>query len=216
MNEFDPDWDPIGVQAFSFRTGIPGRAPILFIDDPSIDREPPQPGTSSERPARTTASGASSTTRRRTRSPRRLHQVVSKTSRPSCRRCGRTWSTPSRTGSERFDLDGFRIDTVKHVEHGFWQAFTAGVHARLGPKGKTNFLLFGEAFDGNDQLLGSYTVPGMLDSVFYFPQHYSGVPPRLRERDVPAQQKGTSRIAEPLGGARAELRTSAQPGGRRD
>jgi hypothetical protein len=38
--------------------------------------------------------------------------------------------------------------------------------------GKENFLLFGEAFDGDDALVGSYTLPGRLDSVFYFSQKF--------------------------------------------
>src|SRR6185503_3515088 len=40
INEYDPDWDPRGVQAFS-AAGNAGRAPIIFIDDPSVNRTPP-------------------------------------------------------------------------------------------------------------------------------------------------------------------------------
>jgi glycosidase len=49
--------------------------------------------------------------------------------------------------------------------------------------GKQNFFLFGEAFDGKDDLIGSYTWGGTdaagkfgrLDSVFYFSQKYRGI-----------------------------------------
>ena len=56
---------------------------------------------------------------------------------------------------EQTNIDGFRIDTVKHVEHEFWRTFTAGVRARASTLGKDNFLMFGEVFDGDDALLGS-------------------------------------------------------------
>jgi glycosidase len=72
----------------------------------------------------------------------------------------------------RTDIDGFRIDTLKHVEHGFWQFFAPEVRRRLAEAGKTNFFMFGEAFDGRDDLIGSYTQPGELDSVFYFSQKF--------------------------------------------
>ena len=38
--------------------------------------------------------------------------------------------------------------------------------------GKPNFFMFGEAFDGNDALLGSYTQGEGVDSVFYFSAKY--------------------------------------------
>ncbi len=70
------------------------------------------------------------------------------------------------------DLDGFRIDTLKHVEHGFWQDFAARIRVLARAAGKRNFFMFGEAFDGDDRLVGSYTNPNEMDSVFYFPQKY--------------------------------------------
>ena len=58
---------------------------------------------------------------------------------------------------ELADLDGFRIDTVKHVEREFWRDFAQKVRQRLDAQGKNNFLMFGEAFDGNDELVGTFT-----------------------------------------------------------
>jgi glycosidase len=88
------------------------------------------------------------------------------------------------------DFDGFRIDTVKHIDRpevdrnvrGFWGDFTDGMRAEAARLGKQNFFIFGEAFDGKDDLIGSYTFPGndgstfgRFDSVFYFSQKYRGI-----------------------------------------
>lgn len=86
------------------------------------------------------------------------------------------------------DFDGFRIDTVKHIDRpevdrnvrGFWGVFTDRMRAKAKSLGKSNFFIFGEAFDGKDDLIGSYTWPGKdaqgsfgrFDSVFYFSQKY--------------------------------------------
>jgi glycosidase len=53
-------------------------------------------------------------------------------------------------------VDGLRIDTVKHVHHGFWDAFTARLRQRLGGKAADK-LLFGEVYDGDPRKLGGYT-----------------------------------------------------------
>lgn len=53
-------------------------------------------------------------------------------------------------------VDGLRIDTVKHVHQGFWDAFTARLRAKLGPAAAEK-LLFGEIYDANPAVLGRYT-----------------------------------------------------------
>lgn len=55
------------------------------------------------------------------------------------------------------DFDGFRIDTVKHVDIGFWQVFNSQIRAYAASIGKTNFFQFGEVFDGSDGKCGYYT-----------------------------------------------------------
>jgi glycosidase len=70
------------------------------------------------------------------------------------------------------DFDGFRIDTLKHVDHGFWKDFCPRIRTHVAGFGKRNFLMFGEAFTGFDRLIGSYTQPGELDGAFYFSQKY--------------------------------------------
>ncbi len=89
------------------------------------------------------------------------------------------------------DFDGFRIDTVKHIDRpeaarnvrGFWGDFTDAMREKAAELGKQNFFIFGEAFDGKDDLIGSYTwggtdeqgTFGRFDSVFYFSQKYRGI-----------------------------------------
>jgi glycosidase len=91
------------------------------------------------------------------------------------------------------DFDGFRIDTVKHIDRpevnrnvrGFWGDFTDAMRQKAKDVGKQNFLIFGEGFDGNDELIGSYTwggtdaqgAFGRFDSMFYFSQKYEGIDP---------------------------------------
>jgi len=216
INEFDPDWDPRGVQAFS-SAGNAGRAPIIFLQMPEINRTPPTaldggvdllgtPGAyhgfgrilDYNDPAQRTLGDF----------PGGLKDVA--TELPEVRAymidAFSSWV-------EQFDFDGFRIDTVKHVEHEFWQQFTAGVRARIGPEGKHNFLMFGEAFDGDDALLGSYTVPGELDSVFYFSQHYQVFHDVFAEAHDPSAQKGTDQIANLWGVRPSHYGTAPQADG---
>jgi alpha-amylase len=74
-------------------------------------------------------------------------------------------------------FDGFRIDTVKHVEMGFWQNWCPLVHAYAASIGKPNFFMFGEVYDGSDSKCGSYTGtqssgPFALDSVVDYPLYF--------------------------------------------
>jgi glycosidase len=72
------------------------------------------------------------------------------------------------------DFDGFRIDTVKHVDYGFWQYWCPQIHQYATSIGKSNFFMFGEVFDSNEALVGSYTGmmgggPYKLDSSLDYP-----------------------------------------------
>ena len=50
-----------------------------------------------------------------------------------------------------FGIDGFRIDTSKHVNSEFWQAFVPAMHARAKARGIPNFHIFAEVMvDGTD------------------------------------------------------------------
>jgi glycosidase len=76
------------------------------------------------------------------------------------------------------DCDGFRIDTVKHAELGFWQDFCPRIRAAATTAGKINFLLLGEVFDGDPAKVGSYTGtkaggPYLLNSATWFPMAFA-------------------------------------------
>ncbi len=79
---------------------------------------------------------------------------------------------------EHVDCDGFRVDTVKHTEMALWQAWCPAVRAFAATRGKSDFLQFGEAFDGSDSKVGSYTGtvgggPYKFDSMLYYPMFYT-------------------------------------------
>ena len=47
---------------------------------------------------------------------------------------------------DRFGVDGFRIDTARHVNPEFWQAFIPAMQARAAARGIRNFPIFGEVY----------------------------------------------------------------------
>jgi glycosidase len=113
---------------------------------------------------------------------------------------------------ESLDLDGYRIDTVKHVESSFWPVFANNTRQRLSAEGKNNFLMFGEAFDGNDQLLGSFTQNDALDSVFYFSQAFT-VFDGVFENASNGGQSGTDQIEQLWDMKTVNYATQPIPGG---
>ncbi len=66
--------------------------------------------------------------------------------------------------AERFKLDGFRLDTVKHVGHLFWQEHRRRTRAALGPR----FFLLGEVWGGDRDVLDPWFEPDELDAGFDF------------------------------------------------
>jgi pullulanase-type alpha-1,6-glucosidase len=70
-----------------------------------------------------------------------------------------------------YDIDGYRIDTVKHVNLEFWQEFTPAILAHAeSVRPEKDFFVFGEVFSGNPVLLSHYTnradFPAVLDFQF--------------------------------------------------
>ena len=71
-----------------------------------------------------------------------------------------------------FGVDGFRIDTAKHVNPEFWQKFTPAILAKAKAKGIPNFHIFGEVFEDDMQpgKLARHTIrdglPAVLDFAF--------------------------------------------------
>ncbi|WP_343611567.1 alpha-amylase family glycosyl hydrolase [Novosphingobium sp.] len=73
---------------------------------------------------------------------------------------------------DRFGIDGYRIDTAKHVNPEFWQGFVPAMLARAKAKGIPNFHIFGEVATGDydPALLANWTrrsgLPAVLDFAF--------------------------------------------------
>ncbi|MFH1468084.1 MAG: alpha-amylase family glycosyl hydrolase [Pseudomonadota bacterium] len=170
VTEWDPGWDPEGIQAWT-TLGYAGPAPVEWLWMPELNRVPPEP-----------PEFADETwyhRKGRVEDWNDFDQVVEgdfpgglkdlATENPNVRNALiAVWSDWIR----ETDADGFRIDTVKHVEYDFWPVFCGAIRAFAHEIGKDDFLIFGESFDGDDALVGSYTEAGMLDSAAYFPQKY--------------------------------------------
>ncbi len=205
INEYDPDFDPRGIQAFT-SLGEAGPAPIIFGDNPATNRLPPSPAVFRNpevynRRGRTLNFDVPEQLLRGD-FPGGLKDV-------DTTRCDvkRAFVDVYARIIEQTNADGFRIDTIKHVEYEFWRYFAPRVRQRLGAQGKSNFFMFGEAFDGRDDLVGSFTkqlppdeselacasdgpplTGDQLDSAFYFPQYFQAI------RDVFQQAQSTDRI----------------------
>lgn len=68
-----------------------------------------------------------------------------------------------------FGVDGFRIDTMKHVNDEFWQEFGPDVLAFAHEQGKDEFFMFGEVFDTTKDFTSQYTTRNSMQSVLDFP-----------------------------------------------
>jgi alpha-amylase len=71
---------------------------------------------------------------------------------------------------ERYGIDGYRIDTVKHVNLEFWEAFAPAIRAKAGELGRPDFFQFGEVADhtGDTALMSEFSTTGNLDAVLDF------------------------------------------------
>ena len=73
---------------------------------------------------------------------------------------------------DRYAIDGFRIDTARHVNPEFWQAFVPAMLQRAAARGIPHFHIFGEVStsDIDVALLARYTrvakLPAVLDFAF--------------------------------------------------
>jgi glycosidase len=71
---------------------------------------------------------------------------------------------------DRFKVDGFRIDTARHVNPEMWQAFVPAMIERAKANGIPNFHIFGEVALNNAEDLAIHTrvdkLPSVLDFAF--------------------------------------------------
>ncbi|MEU8167467.1 pullulanase-type alpha-1,6-glucosidase [Micromonospora sp. NPDC049004] len=65
-------------------------------------------------------------------------------------------------------VDGFRLDTVKHVNMDFWPQFTRGVERAAEKAGKKDFFLFGEVYSANPEITSTYVRRGGLPATIDF------------------------------------------------
>jgi alpha-amylase len=66
-------------------------------------------------------------------------------------------------------IDGFRIDTMKHVDDEFWQQFAPEVLDYARRQGKREFFMFGEVFDTTKQFTSHFTTHDEVQAVIDFP-----------------------------------------------
>jgi glycosidase len=71
---------------------------------------------------------------------------------------------------DEFGVDGFRIDTTKHVNMEFWQKFGPDILAAAEARGIDDFFAFGEVFDQQfgPQFMSEFSTRGRLQSTIDF------------------------------------------------
>ncbi|MFC4889407.1 pullulanase-type alpha-1,6-glucosidase [Streptomyces beijiangensis] len=70
---------------------------------------------------------------------------------------------------EDFGIDGFRIDTVKHVDMDFWTQWATALDAYAAKRGRSDFFMFGEVYSADPKITSPYVTQGRLDSTLDFP-----------------------------------------------
>jgi len=92
-----------------------------------------------------------------------------------------------------FGIDGYRIDTARHVNPEFWQVFIPAMRERARARGIENFHIFGEVFDSDVATLARHTrvdgFPAVLDFAF-----------QSTVTEIVARKAGTDRLARVFAG----------------
>ncbi|KJY36551.1 sulfonate ABC transporter ATP-binding protein, partial [Streptomyces sp. NRRL S-444] len=68
-----------------------------------------------------------------------------------------------------FAIDGFRIDTVKHVNTEFWTQWATALDKYAAQRGRKNFFMFGEVYSADTAVTSPYVTRGRLDATLDFP-----------------------------------------------
>ncbi|WP_191293365.1 pullulanase-type alpha-1,6-glucosidase [Kitasatospora herbaricolor] len=66
-------------------------------------------------------------------------------------------------------VDGFRIDTVKHVNMAFWQQWAPSLKEFAAKQGNKKFFMFGEVYSGDPAITSPYVTKGKLQATLDFP-----------------------------------------------
>ncbi|MEZ5681813.1 MAG: alpha-amylase family glycosyl hydrolase [Erythrobacter sp.] len=94
-----------------------------------------------------------------------------------------------------FGIDGFRIDTARHVDPGFWQTFVPAIEKVAHENGIPNFTMFGEVYKDVPEsgYIAEYTrrdkLPAVLDFAF-----------QAAMRELLGRDKGTVVLAQMFDG----------------
>ncbi|WP_079187049.1 pullulanase-type alpha-1,6-glucosidase [Streptomyces sp. TSRI0107] len=68
-----------------------------------------------------------------------------------------------------FDVDGFRVDTVRNVDMPFWTQWATAIDAYAAKKGREDFFVFGETLSSDPAVTAPYVTRGRLDATLDFP-----------------------------------------------
>ncbi|MFJ9596083.1 pullulanase-type alpha-1,6-glucosidase [Streptomyces virginiae] len=68
-----------------------------------------------------------------------------------------------------FQIDGFRIDTVKHVNTEFWTQWATALDEYAAKRGREDFFMFGEVYSADTAVTSPYVTRGKLDATLDFP-----------------------------------------------
>ncbi|MFE0382975.1 pullulanase-type alpha-1,6-glucosidase [Streptomyces bungoensis] len=68
-----------------------------------------------------------------------------------------------------FAIDGFRIDTVKHVDLPFWTQWATALDSYAAAHGRKNFFMFGEVYSADTSITSPFVTQGRLDATLDFP-----------------------------------------------
>ncbi|MFC4529216.1 pullulanase-type alpha-1,6-glucosidase [Sphaerisporangium dianthi] len=66
-------------------------------------------------------------------------------------------------------IDGFRIDTAKHVDMPFWKRFSPALHRYAAERGNDRFFMFGEVYSSDPATTSRYSTQGGMDATLDFP-----------------------------------------------
>lgn len=70
--------------------------------------------------------------------------------------------------AKRFNLDGYRLDAVKHIERDFWWKYRTAMRSAVDPGREVPLYSVGETFMDREGIM-SFVGPNMLDGQFDFP-----------------------------------------------
>jgi glycosidase len=93
------------------------------------------------------------------------------------------------TWIRNFGVDGFRIDTMKHVNDEFWQKFAPAMQATARSVGKDDFYAFGEVFDQTKTYTSHFTTQDNVQGVLDFPF-------QLAAQDFAARSKPAAELGD--------------------